>query len=657
LLHAQSGAGKTSLLNAIVIPDLERRGWTPVRILPHNDPLASARSALLQHTMPPPDAELCAIDRAMAELGNLSLDLTLDDLLARYDREPVTNLAKRIAIEPIDPAAECAKGLALTAKVTPYFCRVLRATLDIEGFADHIAAVYQGGQAEPAKGPRVSGETRLKELREHIASARFRDAHSTLLRYLDPPSDHLWDFLANLLQVYGARRGRFGLVLLFDQFEELFTRFIDPGKMSETFAADLPDWRLRYRFLDELEAALGAQSESAVPSDAGADPALSQPLPIRYVISMRSEYVAQLAPVRQFVPEIEQSIHHLELLSRGQALNAIQEPAAKFGFTFEKKCYERIIDDLLKEDRFVEPAHLSLVCEKLWDAKGSQIREATRSEGGALPQIRLESYETELEGARGILRRFLRDFLASLPDANAQVEALELLEPLITGSGTRNIVARDLLIHVPYRKPQLRSELLSKLVNHTIVRVEMRLGGEFVEITHEFLIPSVRELMQELIYADATQYRFRTALRALARQEPDEIYLGIKPNLTISERDFEILDQNRSRIEWSSSSCAIELMFRASVFFGGGRDTLKFWADAFTGNGKRPDVKLLLDRMERGELRRDRLGPEELREVNERREELRLSPKQIEIVFRSHVRDLVTSRPDQIRYWVGRIAQ
>src|SRR4051812_46695227 len=41
LLHAQSGAGKTSLLNARVIPMLESRGHTPVRILPQDDPAAS----------------------------------------------------------------------------------------------------------------------------------------------------------------------------------------------------------------------------------------------------------------------------------------------------------------------------------------------------------------------------------------------------------------------------------------------------------------------------------------------------------------------------------------------------------------------------------------------------------------------------------------
>src|SRR5262249_19133718 len=101
LLHAQSGAGKTSLLNAMVIPELERRGWTPVRILPHTDPIASARSALLHYVVPSPDVEVRAVERAVSELGLPTEDLTLNDLLTYYDRQPVTSSVKRTILEPL----------------------------------------------------------------------------------------------------------------------------------------------------------------------------------------------------------------------------------------------------------------------------------------------------------------------------------------------------------------------------------------------------------------------------------------------------------------------------------------------------------------------------------------------------------------------------
>src|ERR1051325_1303609 len=55
LLHAQSGAGKTSLLNARIIPGLESRGWHAFRILPHTDPIESIRAATLHYLVPHPE--------------------------------------------------------------------------------------------------------------------------------------------------------------------------------------------------------------------------------------------------------------------------------------------------------------------------------------------------------------------------------------------------------------------------------------------------------------------------------------------------------------------------------------------------------------------------------------------------------------------------
>ena len=48
LLHAASGAGKTSLLNARVIPFLESSRWLPVRTLLQNDPIRAIRTAVLR---------------------------------------------------------------------------------------------------------------------------------------------------------------------------------------------------------------------------------------------------------------------------------------------------------------------------------------------------------------------------------------------------------------------------------------------------------------------------------------------------------------------------------------------------------------------------------------------------------------------------------
>src|SRR5215216_5400487 len=69
LLHAQSGAGKTSLLNARIIPLLECKGWMPVRAQPFDDPVLSIWASTLLTVLPPPAVELQALTRACSSLS------------------------------------------------------------------------------------------------------------------------------------------------------------------------------------------------------------------------------------------------------------------------------------------------------------------------------------------------------------------------------------------------------------------------------------------------------------------------------------------------------------------------------------------------------------------------------------------------------------
>src|SRR5438874_1153537 len=98
LFHAQSGAGKTSLLNTLVIPSLEAKGWTPVRVLPQNDPIAAAWHATLLYVLPSPQAEAVEIERALAALTCDRKDMTLRELLETLHQLLVRESAMLIMI-------------------------------------------------------------------------------------------------------------------------------------------------------------------------------------------------------------------------------------------------------------------------------------------------------------------------------------------------------------------------------------------------------------------------------------------------------------------------------------------------------------------------------------------------------------------------------
>lgn len=626
LLHAQSGAGKTSLVNATLIPELEKRAWAPVRILPLNDPLASAKSAALLTVMTPPEAEITAVDRVVQSLPG-SEAMTLGELLDHYDNWKPRDPLKRALIAPVEVPE---RGM-----VVPYFCRLLRSSIDVDAFASHLAAVQQGGSATPAE-KIVTSATPLHALRALLDSVEFASSYRTLLTYLQPPADRLWPFFQNLVEVYGKRRGHFSLILLFDQFEEMFTRFVDPGKTARIRAADLPDWKLRYEFFLQLkEVYAGRLSAAELPS-------------IRFLVSMRSEYIAQMGPVREFAPELDQSTFHLKLLPKEGALEAIREPADLYGYGYTDECYDSILQDLTKEERFIEPAHLSLVCEKLWDESGRSAAVLSSSNGGL--KIGLDVYEARLHGARGILRAFLRDYLDSLPDGSDRTESLELLEPLITGTGTRNIVERRQLVDVPFRNAERRQTLLQGLVNRTIVRVEVRLGAEFVEITHEFLIASIQEAMQEFLFTDVAYQRLRVALQTLRGLRADQIATDMDG--VLSKDVFTTLHDNRERIEWTP--LAAEAMLRASIFYGRNGETTGTWSRIFAETAAECDFKSVLDRVERRDTSRSNLTGDELRALNVSRDDVELTPAQILFVLRSQLVHGAHTRKNDIRYWAER---
>jgi hypothetical protein len=638
LLHAQSGAGKTSLVNATLIPELERRSWTPVRILPHNDPVASARNATLLSVMPPPATEVAAVDRVLQAIPD-ALDGTIGELLERYDSWPAREPRKRALIEPVEDPQH--------GMVVPFVCRLLRSTIDIEAFCSHLAAVRQGRDERPVEDRAIDAGTPLRELRDLLGSPDFTARYKTFLAYLDPPSKRLWPFLQNLLQLYGARRPQFSLILVFDQFEEMFTRFVDPGKAAKSSIADLPDWRLRYEFFEQLDEVYHGRLPTPPAADGGPRPDGDLPS-IRFLISMRSEYIAQLGPVRQFAPEIEQSVFHLQLLSKEGALQAVQEPARLYGYRYTEGCYNRIVNDLTKEDRYVEPAHLSLICEKLWDESGRKAVGGSPPE--STPEIGLDVYEVRLHGAKGILRAFLRDYLKALPDDAARNESLEILEPLITGTGTRNIVERRQLVEVPFRNVAHRQRLLQGLVDRTIVRIEVRLGAEFVEITHEFLIPSIQEAMQDILLTDVEYQRLRTALQTLRGLRAGDIGTDLEGVLT--REAFATLHHHRDRIEWTPSTS--ELMLRASIFYGRDGETIGSWSRVFAEMSSDSDVFAILERVELGDSTRDILSAEELRALNAARDTASLSPTQATFVLRSQIVHGGAMNDDDIRYWAKR---
>jgi hypothetical protein len=538
-------------------------------------------------------------------------------------------------------------------RVTPYVCRLLRSSLDLQT------------RRRPSGGDRHGLWHRCRKRGSRSAAIRAcgtccrpcrvracRAAYATTLDYLDLPVRELRPFIENLLRIYGSARPGFCLVLLFDQFEELFTRFVDPGSLHVAHSHEMPDWRLRLEFIDELRTL--CREPPADGRAAPRQPPLGAAGALPDLDAQRVHRPVASHP-RVRCRSIDRSAYQLELLTRLSARQAIEEPAVLYGYTYEEECFNQILADLLKEERYIEPAHLSLVCEKLWLESGRDlVRQHAAAAAGELPTVPLATYAERLHGAKGILRDFLQDFLVALADDDERREALELIEPLITGSGTRNIVERRQLIHVPFRDATRRTELLDKLVNRTLVRIEPRLGGQFIEITHEFLIQAVQEALQKYLYGNVEYQQFRVALRALAESQRDPA--ASATDSVINRAEFGVLDRNRQRVQWNG--WAVDQMLRAWLCHGTGseqRATLGYWLNAASGLAAVADLGTIRERLAGCGAGQAFLSRPELQQINANRDRQSFTPSERRAILRSELLRATAEEHADVRYWTQQV--
>jgi WD40 repeat protein len=250
-----------------------------------------------------------------------------------------------------------------------------------------------------------------------------------------------------------------GVVLIFDQFEEILT--IDSTNLVA-----------KHAFFAQVGAALRNRRRWAL-------------------FSMREDYVAALDPYLRPVPTRLNNTYRLDLLSADAARAAIQEPARAAGAEFETTAARRLIEDLSRvqvqhadgaiEERpgpWVEPVQLQVVCSRLW----------SRLPAGAL-SIGMGEVET-----LGSVDTALSDYYA---EHVAEVAAA-------TGAGERAIREwfdralitpdrrRGQVLQTHAQSQGLANSAIWPLIDAYLVRSEKRRGATWFELAHDRLIEPVR---------------------------------------------------------------------------------------------------------------------------------------------------------------------
>ena len=254
-------------------------------------------------------------------------------------------------------------------------------------------------------------------------------------------------------------------ILIFDQFEELLTSYLER-------------WQERDGFFHQVGDALQE------------DPLL------RVLFVMREDYVARIEPFMRILKPLQQTRFRLDLLGPRGAQAAVTGPLRGTHRRFKEGVVDTLIEELLKVrvesthgeaaevvGEYVEPVQLQVVCRNLWNSLPSDVEEISHEHlkaYGDVDQALRDFYESCLTGAKTDLR-------TNEADLRQWFE-----RQLITPAGTRSIVFRD-----AQQTAGLSNAVVDFLENRHVIRGEWRAGSRWYELTHDRLIEPIQRANED----------------------------------------------------------------------------------------------------------------------------------------------------------------
>ncbi|MCG8419618.1 MAG: protein kinase [Proteobacteria bacterium] len=294
----------------------------------------------------------------------------------------------------------------------------------------------------------------------------------------DPPSgERLRDQPGLLGQILRARarRKQGKIIVLVDQFEELYTLGADAGE--------------RTAFVTCLEGA--------------ADDASS---PLRVILSIRSDFLDRIVEDNTFTTEVTRGLVLLRPMGRGGLRQALTEPVHAAGYQFDSDALVNTMLDALEATSGALPL-LQFTATKLWEARDQVRRLLTR-----------DSYD-RMGGVTGTLASHADAVLTGMSSARRTL-ARAVLQRLVTPERTRAIATIDELRELPGDADEIE-QTIHHLAGARLLAIES--GGErdtTVELIHESLItgwPALRGWLDN----DQDQAEFLARVRQAARQWHD----------------------------------------------------------------------------------------------------------------------------------------
>ena len=321
---------------------------------------------------------------------------------------------------------------------------------------------------------------------------------------LPEPQETLWAYFHRAgAGFWNARRRPLLPVLVFDQFEEVFTL----GQADEATRA------AARAFLDELADLVEDRPSQALRQQLDADPALSELIDFerrgcKLLLSFREDFLAEAEGLRERMPALMRNRFRLlpmdgtkarAVIGSGGTLVGAEEAERIIGLAWRNQA---VAPTLEEADRIeVDPALLSVICRELNLRRLAAGAETIGAEllAGAEREILADFYVRAMQGLDPAVRRFVED-------------------ELITAGGFRDSFAYD----DAQRRPGISAAALDSLVAGRLLRLDERFGVRQLELAHDVLsrvVMTSRDQRREREAREMAEHERERAQKAALKAE------------------------------------------------------------------------------------------------------------------------------------------
>jgi WD40 repeat protein len=421
------------------------------------------------------------------------------------------------------------------------------------------------------------------EQKQLLAPKQENGASGTEESPMPHDNESLWAYLHRRVSgLRSATRERVAPVLVFDQFEEIFTlgRNETRQNIRQTFLRDLADC-VENRLPQQVHEKMNLNQPSAADNFADLDLTRQD---YRVVLSLREDYLAELHDLSDLMPSIHENETRLLPLNGWQALDAVAIPGEKLVEPIVAREIVEIVaasrrgeaedgngavptgsDGNVTDERDLEidPALLSMVCRELNEER--KRRKASK----ITPEI---TNDLLANRGRSILHRFYADCFHSLPDRASADEVQKFVEDeLLTPAGYRNMAelvrAQNRLARSGVPDPPAA---IQRLIDERLLRISERRQDKtkWLELTHDVLCNVVKESRQTRELREAKEQEEREE-RELATRRVEEAETQARQ---AREREAEAvarLKQMRRERRLVVAALALTICFAGSLCIGG----------------------------------------------------------------------------------------